>query len=274
MPAEVQALITHGLAKDPSERPQDVGAFVAEVERTAADVYGVDWEERGRREIVVALWPMLPLLGLNFGGLGGAADGLDMLGWAERGEPGNLRTESGGPGGAGEASGADQAGSTAAEKGQGERHRGGVAAVFLIAAAVAFAGSPKNTPKAGPPSRHLVGVHSDTRRPDRDVDEQRRGRRCRDELRAPVRRVRAPSSSSSPSPVRVRFVDLGAVDAAELHALDLARLGDAAEHAAEEQPVVGAEYIGDEHVSDEYSVAADDDHRSGLGHIEWLPRQR
>jgi len=151
VPAEVQALITHGLAKDPSERPQDVGAFVAEVEHTAADLYGVDWEERGRREIVVALWPILPLLGFNLGGLSGAADGLEVLGLGERNEPGNLQTESGGPSGGGEGSEGNwfrrmprkaKAGSVAA----------GVAAAFLIVAAVAFAGSPKNSPKATPPT--------------------------------------------------------------------------------------------------------------------------
>lgn len=145
VPEQVQALITHGLAKDPAERPQDVGAFVAEVEHTAAEVYGVDWEERGRQEIV-ALWPMLPVFG-GVGGLGGAAGGLDMLGLApsEGGEARELSAEGG-------------------EEPEGGPHvlrkkvkAGGIAvgvAVVLVVIAMiaAFAGGDKNDKTAAPAS--------------------------------------------------------------------------------------------------------------------------
>lgn len=50
VPEAVRALLRAGLAKDPADRP-DVEAFLADLERAAADGYGVGWEERGRRRL-------------------------------------------------------------------------------------------------------------------------------------------------------------------------------------------------------------------------------
>ncbi|NUP49133.1 MAG: hypothetical protein HOW97_17780 [Catenulispora sp.] len=47
-PAELRALIQHGLAADPADRPETAHAFLEEVETTATAAYGADWQTRGR----------------------------------------------------------------------------------------------------------------------------------------------------------------------------------------------------------------------------------
>ncbi|MEV4111082.1 protein kinase [Nonomuraea sp. NPDC049695] len=61
VPAPLQGLIERGLAKDPAERPRSAEAFLAELEAVAAEGYGRDWEERGRRRLA-ALAGLLALL--------------------------------------------------------------------------------------------------------------------------------------------------------------------------------------------------------------------
>ncbi|MGW2205466.1 serine/threonine-protein kinase [Streptomyces sp. NPDC001774] len=60
VPEPVRDLVRRGMAKDPAERP-GIDAFLADLERTATDAYGADWEERGRRR-VAELTTLLALL--------------------------------------------------------------------------------------------------------------------------------------------------------------------------------------------------------------------
>jgi serine/threonine-protein kinase len=46
--APLRDLVRRGLAKDPGDRPPDAAAFLAELQQTAQDAYGSDWEKRGR----------------------------------------------------------------------------------------------------------------------------------------------------------------------------------------------------------------------------------
>ncbi|MEU5943131.1 serine/threonine-protein kinase [Micromonospora sp. NPDC047548] len=50
-PPPVHDLLRHGMAKQAADRPQPAEVFLAELERTAGDAYGADWEERGLREL-------------------------------------------------------------------------------------------------------------------------------------------------------------------------------------------------------------------------------
>ncbi|MCI4066506.1 serine/threonine protein kinase [Micromonospora sp. R77] len=50
-PGPVHELLRHGMAKQPTERPQPAGVFIELLERVAAGAYGEDWEERGVREL-------------------------------------------------------------------------------------------------------------------------------------------------------------------------------------------------------------------------------
>lgn len=61
VPAALQSLVRRGLAKDPAERPPSAEAFLIELETVAAEGYGQDWEERGRRRLA-ALAGLLILL--------------------------------------------------------------------------------------------------------------------------------------------------------------------------------------------------------------------
>ncbi|RBQ14102.1 serine/threonine protein kinase [Spongiactinospora rosea] len=44
----VRGLLRHGLAKDPADRPPSAAAFLVELEETARDAYGPEWEREGR----------------------------------------------------------------------------------------------------------------------------------------------------------------------------------------------------------------------------------
>jgi len=63
VPGLLRPLVTAGMAKDPADRPGDAAALVSEVRAAAADVYGQDWEDRGRSHLaeavplLAALWP-------------------------------------------------------------------------------------------------------------------------------------------------------------------------------------------------------------------------
>ena len=63
VPEPLWPLVTAGMAKDPGDRPGDAAALVSGLRTVAADVYGQDWEERGRSHLaeavplLTALWP-------------------------------------------------------------------------------------------------------------------------------------------------------------------------------------------------------------------------
>ncbi|MEO3813075.1 serine/threonine-protein kinase [Sphaerisporangium sp. B11E5] len=68
VPAPLRGLVERGLAKHPANRPPTADAFLVELEAVAAEAYGPDWEERGRRRLA----GLAALLGLLFP-LGGEA---------------------------------------------------------------------------------------------------------------------------------------------------------------------------------------------------------
>ncbi|MGS2644039.1 protein kinase domain-containing protein [Streptosporangium sp. LJ11] len=51
VPTALQGLVERGLAKHPADRPPTATAFLTELEAVAADAYGPDWQERGRRRL-------------------------------------------------------------------------------------------------------------------------------------------------------------------------------------------------------------------------------
>ncbi|MBG0815613.1 serine/threonine-protein kinase [Planomonospora sp. ID82291] len=51
VPPALQGLVERGLAKNPADRPPTATAFLTELEAVAADAYGPDWQERGRRRL-------------------------------------------------------------------------------------------------------------------------------------------------------------------------------------------------------------------------------
>ncbi|MCF6470311.1 serine/threonine protein kinase [Nonomuraea sp. MG754425] len=61
VPEALRSLVERGLAKSPSGRPPSAEAFLTELEAVAAEGYGADWEERGRRRLA-ALAGLLVLL--------------------------------------------------------------------------------------------------------------------------------------------------------------------------------------------------------------------
>jgi serine/threonine-protein kinase len=61
VPAPLRSLVERGLAKEPAQRPPSAEAFLTELEAVAAEGYGPDWEERGRRRLA-ALAGLLVLL--------------------------------------------------------------------------------------------------------------------------------------------------------------------------------------------------------------------
>jgi eukaryotic-like serine/threonine-protein kinase len=89
VPEPLRGLVQRGLAKHETERPPSAEAFLDELEVIAADAYGADWEERGRRRLtslVGLLFLLLPsppdppaevhttLAETRFGGPGRAAN--------------------------------------------------------------------------------------------------------------------------------------------------------------------------------------------------------
>jgi hypothetical protein len=62
-PTPVHALLRHGMAKRPADRPQHAVAFISILERVAGAAYGPEWEDRGlgelarRAALLAALWP-------------------------------------------------------------------------------------------------------------------------------------------------------------------------------------------------------------------------
>ncbi|WP_316755673.1 serine/threonine-protein kinase [Streptomyces herbicida] len=60
IPVPVRGLLRRGMAKDPAQRP-GIEAFLADLERSAVEGYGADWEERGRRRLA-ELTTLLALL--------------------------------------------------------------------------------------------------------------------------------------------------------------------------------------------------------------------
>lgn len=51
VPEPLRGLVERGLAKNAAERPPSAEAFLTELEAIAAEAYGPDWEERGRRRL-------------------------------------------------------------------------------------------------------------------------------------------------------------------------------------------------------------------------------
>ncbi|HEU5029002.1 MAG TPA: serine/threonine-protein kinase [Spirillospora sp.] len=54
VPEPLRPLVAAGMAKAPDDRPASAAAFVADLERTAREAYGPDWEERGVRRLAAA----------------------------------------------------------------------------------------------------------------------------------------------------------------------------------------------------------------------------
>ncbi|MEV1242977.1 protein kinase [Nonomuraea sp. NPDC050022] len=61
----MRALVGHGLAKDPAERPESAEAFLAELEEVADSAYGTGWEVRGRAGLGLLTVPLTSLLPLS-----------------------------------------------------------------------------------------------------------------------------------------------------------------------------------------------------------------
>ncbi|HEU5027476.1 MAG TPA: serine/threonine-protein kinase [Spirillospora sp.] len=64
VPEPLRPLVARGMAKDPADRPPSAAAFVDDLERTAREAYGPDWESRGVRALAasaVALAALFPL---------------------------------------------------------------------------------------------------------------------------------------------------------------------------------------------------------------------
>jgi eukaryotic-like serine/threonine-protein kinase len=63
VPEPLRPLVAAGMANDPGDRPADAATLVSELRIVAADVYGQDWEDRGRSHLAEAvpllagLWP-------------------------------------------------------------------------------------------------------------------------------------------------------------------------------------------------------------------------
>ncbi|MFI1767771.1 serine/threonine-protein kinase [Streptomyces sp. NPDC020800] len=84
VPAPVRGLLRRGLAKDPADRP-GIEDFLAQLERSATEGYGADWEERGRRrlaELTALLALLLPFTATVT--LDAPAQALTLLGRVKR----------------------------------------------------------------------------------------------------------------------------------------------------------------------------------------------
>ncbi|MEV0314164.1 serine/threonine-protein kinase [Nonomuraea fuscirosea] len=71
----LRPLLAHGLAKDPSARPESAEAFLARLEETAREAYGEEWERRGRAGLGILLLPLAALLPDARAAAGGAGSG-------------------------------------------------------------------------------------------------------------------------------------------------------------------------------------------------------
>ncbi|MER5320431.1 protein kinase domain-containing protein [Streptosporangium roseum] len=65
VPSALQGLVERGMAKHPADRPPTATAFLTELEAVAADAYGPDWQERGRRRLAGLIGIMASLLPLE-----------------------------------------------------------------------------------------------------------------------------------------------------------------------------------------------------------------
>ncbi|WP_250904965.1 serine/threonine-protein kinase [Nonomuraea sp. NEAU-A123] len=61
----MRALVGHGLAKDPADRPESAEAFLEELEEVADLAYGTGWEVRGRAGLGLLTVPLTALLPLS-----------------------------------------------------------------------------------------------------------------------------------------------------------------------------------------------------------------
>ncbi|MFB4298106.1 serine/threonine-protein kinase [Actinomadura sp. NTSP31] len=78
VPEPLRALAARGMAKDPADRPPSAAAFVDDLERTAREAYGPDWESHGIRALAAsaaALAALFPLAALLMPGAAGTAAG-------------------------------------------------------------------------------------------------------------------------------------------------------------------------------------------------------
>ncbi|MEU0481814.1 protein kinase [Streptosporangium sp. NPDC006013] len=93
VPPALQGLVERGLAKHAADRPPTASAFLTELEAVAADAYGPDWQERGRRRLagivglLAGLFPLdapapaadTSLATTELGGKGGRTSSLSKL---------------------------------------------------------------------------------------------------------------------------------------------------------------------------------------------------
>lgn len=178
VPAAVGPLVAQGLAKAPVERPGDAAGFVAELEAAAVVEFGLEWEERGRRELaaLVAALPDDEVVGGEAAAGGVAASGTvaDEVGAGDATQVlpvgpglGGSGLDDGRFGGGGLAGGGGGGGheKPAEHEGMGRGTKVGisVAAVVVIGAVVAAVGfSPgKHASAATGPSDEIVSVPSD-----------------------------------------------------------------------------------------------------------------
>ncbi|MFD1547884.1 serine/threonine-protein kinase [Nonomuraea guangzhouensis] len=61
----MRALVGHGLAKDPADRPESAEVFLEELEKVADLAYGTGWEVRGRAGLGLLTVPLTALLPLS-----------------------------------------------------------------------------------------------------------------------------------------------------------------------------------------------------------------
>ncbi|MFA1549341.1 serine/threonine-protein kinase [Actinomadura chokoriensis] len=76
VPEALRPLVRRGMAKEPQDRPGGAAVFVDDLERTARETYGPDWESRGVHALsagAVALAALFPLAAWLMPGAAGAA---------------------------------------------------------------------------------------------------------------------------------------------------------------------------------------------------------
>jgi serine/threonine-protein kinase len=75
LPEKLRQLVAWGMAKNPGQRPRGAEAFVEELERTAAEVYGPDWETRGLAVLAMGVATMAVPAAVAVSQGGGAVTG-------------------------------------------------------------------------------------------------------------------------------------------------------------------------------------------------------